>query len=607
MRSAAGWLALAALGFFPLAADHFELPHQAVLALGVAVLALSAGRYRVSRTFVAVMLAWLGVAALTTLTSRAPALSAPALLTLAVVWSLGLFATPEADVTLRPVLWTVWPLAAWALAQALGRDPFEWSEVARWCGGMRPFATLGHPTQLGVWMAAMAVLALDDARRSRWSFFTAVVAALTCFATLSRAGWLALGVGVAVLAWTSRAWRLDRLLPAALGVVGLAALVAGPRALLERVTHFFVAPTRVQMWATALAGAREHPWLGHGFETFLLVDQQHRHPDAWRYEWGGTAGHAHSIVPQTLATEGLLGLLVLLGCVALVLTGWRRAGRRDAGPRAVVVALAAASLVSFSGVLVAALGVVCLARSLPAGRSGRTPAALAFLAPWLAALTLTQLGGSMALRRAHVVEHDAERWLWAARKLSPLEAGFAAQHGAWLEARGRLDEARAAYERARQLVPDAAVFAANVGRVAAKLKDGDGSRRAFDAARRHAPLDGRIALDAAEASLELGDLELAEATLRSLLALYPADGPAWWALARLRLSQGRLVETRAALEASLDADWRDWPEGLGHARAALVRLVGATGDPQLAAALAHGPMEFAAPADICGAPGLLAR
>ena len=119
------------------------------------------------------------------------------------------------------------------------------------------------------------------------------------------------------------------------------------------------------------------------------------------------------------------------------------------------------------------------------------------------------------------------------------------------------------------------------------------------------PLDGRIALDAAEASLRVGDLALAEGTLTSLVSLYPSDGPAWLLLARTRLRSNRVIEARAALEVSLTADWRDWPEGLGLSRSLLVQVLDSTGDAQLAQQFARGPEVFALPGDICGAPALL--
>lgn len=280
--------------------------------------------------------------------------------------------------------------------------------------------------------------------------------------------------------------------------------------------------------------------------------------NAWKFEWGGTAGHAHSVIAQTLATQGVVGLLALLGAVFIVV---RKA--RPSAEFAVVLALAAASMVAFSGVLVAALGVCALARVSPSPReAGRGSGRGA--EPWLpiplvvlTAVTLMMFGASIAAR-VLPLEPVAER-------LEPWNAQWPALRGEALERSERLAEALTAYERARELAPLGA-FEANVGRVASKLGDALRSRAAFESARRLAPLDGRVALEAAEASVRLNELTLAEGTLVSLVTLYPTDAPAWFTLGKVRLLEGKGVEARAALEQSLASDWRDWPEGMGVAR-----------------------------------------
>ena len=629
MKNTGGWLALAALIVVPFAVDNFEVPRLVVLAIGAVVLAYVT-ELKAPRALLIVLGLVLGAAVITTITSRAPAFSAPGLISLVV---LAAFALAADQHSWRPVLWTTWPIAAWAIAQGLGLDPVDWSDAARWCGGVRPFSTLGHPTQLGVWMALMSVLAIDDAvTRKSWPMgITSLVAAVTCVVTLSRAGWLALLVGMAWWFWPRislshrdgvepyqrnagpRAGakrtrdeaerpvkrvgvRASHLVTALVGALILIVAVAGSSALMERLTNFFVAPTRVQMWTTAFGGFREHPWLGWGFDAFALVDQTFRSPEAWRYEWGGTAGHAHSVIPQTLATEGILGALALLAAAIVVLREWRRSPP-ETGPQSVVIALAAASMVTFSGTAVAAVGVLALAQTLRGERVAITKwIRLPLVA--LTALTLMMMGASIAARL-----RPGET---TAARLEPWNAQWPALQGEMLERAGRLPEAGIAYARAVELAP-LGVFHANVGRVASKQGAFPHARSAFDRARRVAPLDARIALDAAEANMRAEELALADATLRSLLFLYPSDGPAWLALARLRLRESRTMEARAALEASLDADWRDWPEGLGLARAILSELLQRAGDPELAAKLAQGPRIFALPGDACGAPSLLRR
>ncbi len=206
------WLALCALTFFPWALDSFELPHQLVLAVGALVSAYQGPGRGPAVAYGALVV--LGLGTLSTLSSNAPLLSLPALVTLAVLAS---FATTGARFDVMPVLWTTWPIALWAGLQATGHDFMRWAESAHWCGGVRPFATFGHPTQLGVWMALVAVFALERSRQSKAALATALVAAMVCVLSLSRAGWLALAVGVSTWAWLRRGaalrpWRprIDR-------------------------------------------------------------------------------------------------------------------------------------------------------------------------------------------------------------------------------------------------------------------------------------------------------------------------------------------------------------------------------------------------------------
>jgi O-antigen ligase/Flp pilus assembly protein TadD len=603
LRSPFSWLALASLVFVPLSADSFDAPQLVVLAVG-AVFFARANAPASSRRHRVVVAGWLACITLGALTSSAVALSLEGLVPMFIAALLSLFVT-TAD--FRALTWTVWPLAAWALAQQLGHDVVAWNNTASWCGGTRPFATLGHPTQLGVWMAMVTVLCLEDARvrRSVPSLLASLVAAMTCVMTLSRAGWLALGVGV--IAW----WVLvpGRRIAVALSLLGagaVAAALVGRAALLERLTNALVAPTRAQLWGTAWKGFLEHPVFGWGFDTFLLVDQQLRHPEAWRYEWGGTAAHAHSFPAQVLATQGVVGALVVIVLGVVVLRGW---SRQNAAAIAVVLAWSAASLVSFSGALVLTLGWSSLSLSLRERGEGRDEgphlprwARLAMVVPALAASL--HLSSSLVGHAAEIADEPriADSRFRFATSLAPLSAEWPSRHGLSLERRGQLREALAAYELASRRAPNVAVFEANVGRVAAKLGDREKSHRWFERARRHAPLDARIALDAADASAQLGELELAEATLRSILTLYPFDALAWFSLGKVRLRQGRPIEARAAFEASLENDWRDWPEGLPLARALTAAVQAGLGDPQLAALTRAQAHPFVLPNEICGAP-----
>lgn len=641
-RASGVWLAVAAGCFFPFAVDNFELPHQLVLALGACLAVWR--RPRVPAAVLRAVALVGGLAVLTTVTSLSWSLSLGALVTTAVIAAFAVGGGPAPG----PLLVVVWPICGWAWLQRLGHDVVRWSDRASWCGEVRPFSTLGHPTQLGVWLALLVPLALEEAaraataRRRGFAGATALVAAVTCGLTLSRAGWLALAVGVVAWLAVSRVQRsrgsaagaASGDAPARSGSGGSAArgirgasraaawvaagaalaalLVAtlGGAAVLERVTHFFVAPTRLQFWATALDAAREHPLLGWGLDTFVLASQQFRPAEAWRYEWGTTPQHAHSLVPQALATQGLVGLAVL-AAVAVVAAreAWRGRAALHPGFAAVAAAFVAASTVTFSGVAVAALGAVALAalaRPAPAVVLPRWAVAVPLAG---LALTVTMLAASVAGRvgLAEPEPAEASERLRQAAAWEPWNGTWHAQRGAvWERAARRgaatLPQARLAFDDARRVEPLVAQYDANVGRIAAQQRDVAAADEAFERALRRAPRDGRILLDAAEGALRLGQLAKADALLARLLGLYPLDGPAWWTQAKLRLAQGRLVEARAALEAALQADWRDWPEGAEVARQQLAVVLVQTGDAALARTVLEAPAPSSTPDDICGAP-----
>lgn len=605
MRNPQAWLTLAAVSFFPFARDAFELPHLLVLCVGALVVGTRG--VVLSTTARAVLGLVMLTATASFVTSTSLALSTPGFLTLLGVV---LFASTAQELEWAPLVWTVWPVSAWAVLQVLGRDVVEWEDVARWCGGLRPFSTLGHPTQLGVWMAGLCVLAVDLARRRRsvGLLLTGAVAALTCVATLSRAGWLALAVGfvvyvVAVGGLPRR--QLTGAVASAGAIVLLVGTLVGFGALGERVMNAFVAPTRLALWNTSLAGFSEHPFLGWGFDTFQLVDQQLRQPEAWKYEWGTTAGHAHSFPAQVLATQGLVGVMLLGLAIAIVLRQWwtSRVARERPAEVAVVLALSVASLVTFHGVLTSALLLVALMRTVSTPWSAPVPTWCRVLPVPVVVLVGVMLAASVSAYRASRTEGvESVEWLERAATLEPWSPTWPALVGASFEGSNQLELAKAAYERGVARAPTLAVSQANVGRVASRLSDGPASTAAFERARRLAPLDARIALDAAEASLRLGDLELAAGTLESVLRLYPSDGPAWLTLGRVRVLQNRRTEARAMLQTSLEMDWRDWPEGLGQARSLLAAVLAEQGEVERAREVASGASVAALPDEVCGAP-----
>lgn len=593
MNAAQLALVIASVSFFPFSRDAFELPHAWVLTAG----ALFASRSALPNSARHVLLLLAGACLVTTLSSSSVALSFPG----AVMFAAALvFASVSSAVNWRAVVLASLPIGVWALVQATGRDVFLWQNVASWCGGMRPFATLGHPTQLGVFMAAVTVLSLELGRtRSKRYFVVTPFAALICLSTLSRAGWLTLVVGVVVYAAAlgrQQTWRAVRIgTPVALVVVALGIGFIGLPRVLERMVNLLVAPTRLALWKTALLGFSERPLVGFGFDTFVLVDQQFRQPEAWKYEWGVTANHAHASLAQVLATQGLLGFVVVLAVIVVVARAWKReqAWRNAPAEVALVVSFAVASLVTFHDVLTSALWSVALVKSLrtphdePRSTWWRVGAAAV-----LFALTPMLAASVFAARDSYATASSLEPW----------NATWPALDGASLESAGAFEAAQRSYREAVRRVPLLAVSHANVGRAASFLNDRPTVSDSFEKARRLAPLDARMWLDAAESSARVGQLELAAGSLEGLVSTYPDDGPAWLAFGRVRVLQGRRLEARGMIEASLEADWRDWPEGPGAARQLLSALHAESGDLESALRVAAGPSFAEPPTDACGAP-----
>ena len=315
--------------------------------------------------------------------------------------------------------------------QVLSTDPQASFRLAR---------PLGYANALAIFAAMGILLALGFALRGRTVLVRAlgsgalVVLAPTLYFTYGRGAWLALAAGllallvvehdrlealasalafgvapaVAVLlasrthALTGRpasvaAARHDgRLLAGAIVVlvVGAALLpaglvkVGGPRAAVHRAYHAFNAPAplvktnasqrlfslsgsnRSEYWRVAWREYEDHPWLGGGagsYQRFWLRNRRNSLPVL----------DAHSLYLETLAELGPLGLVLLLGALALPL------GVVPAARRHPLAAAAFGAYIAFllhaaidwdwemTAVTVAAL--VCGAALLLAGRGADTP------------------------------------------------------------------------------------------------------------------------------------------------------------------------------------------------------------------------------------------
>ena len=371
---------LFSMGFFmPGLLEQFEAPKvEAVRVCGLGALALSAvaglaGRPRRWRALDRAVVAWLAVEVVTTALSVSPRVSLlgeprqrEGLLTSAALAGL-YFVARDAFARrgrVRGALDLMLAAAAlvglYALVQIAGADPILWQRVAVYPGGyVRPFATLGNANLLGVLAAATASLGValavageHGARGWLRAMAAGLLAAVACL-TLSRAAWLALGLGLATaIGLAVRERGTARRTPRALGLAGAAPAVAGVVITMAAVWNLVAlrsaetvsgegsGASRIEYWRAALAAWRQRPLVGQGPDAFEMVFPRFQTPEYWRVEWTGLPFHAHSIYLHTLATRGLAGLLVAIAwavaLAAAAVTAWR--GRAQAPDPALVPA-----------------------------------------------------------------------------------------------------------------------------------------------------------------------------------------------------------------------------------------------------------------------------
>ena len=174
--------------------------------------------------------------------------------------------------------------------------------------------------------AVGALAARPGARIGSRVFFGGLAAffAIGLFLTISRGGWLALGLALAAWPlWAGRtplAGRLGRAIGVgALGVAAVGALYfAAPpvRSRLDALVRDTGERTRPILWRGALAIFREHPLWGGGAGSFNVLFEQHR-PERYQDEpqW------AHNDYLNTLADYGAVGFVLFFGvCGAMI---WR--------------------------------------------------------------------------------------------------------------------------------------------------------------------------------------------------------------------------------------------------------------------------------------------
>lgn len=228
--------------------------------------------------------------------------------------------------------------ASWVYVAAVVLDM-----AGRFGPGYRPPA----PNTIGAIFALLLIATLAEMfdERPRWPRLVWVLVAFALiFVTASRGAWFGLAAGLLTLAWRKRAslgflWpRVRRFWP--VGVFGVViALSAG--ALWQFTQHITDSSIRFEFWELATAMFLNQPLIGYGPGSFALFWSHLHSPPFFQ------APHAHSIIFNTAAEQGLIGLTALAVLAIAVL----RASWRDAGLFAVVVAFGAHSLVDSINVI----------------------------------------------------------------------------------------------------------------------------------------------------------------------------------------------------------------------------------------------------------------
>jgi O-Antigen ligase len=328
---------------------------------------------------------------------------------------------------------------------------------------------------------------------------------------------------------------------------------------------------RLRIWRATTEIVAAHPALGAGPGQLRNVARGYQFPDGHgplQYDRGFETTHSDLLrVPAELGIPGLIAMLAILATVALEITRRHAEGTLTAagiGATGALAALAAHALVEnlSSRSALIALAVVLVGSlvsvSQPSPRQLGTVARFALLA----VIALMFMAGDVApylawremlgLPRGHLSDADAKR-LVLATVWNPIHPGVWRKRAEHIVGGGTsfdLDGytlAREAVEHAVRLDPQAPEFQVGVARVEAAacsaLFAGDpGTRermtRAYSTVEKLDPYQALWPLEEAEAALDCGAPDVAEAAARRALALEPEAASPRLVLAAALLRSG---------------------------------------------------------------------
>lgn len=230
----------------------------------------------------------------------------------------------------------------------------------------RVFSTLGSPVVFGGYLSVMIPLLLalalstEGRARSVW-LFVAALGVVAAAATLTRAAWLAVGVGTAffvgMIGPAARRRHRVALAVVAAAVVAAAAVlftsIGAPEQITERVTSSVSvqvgsAAQRVYIWRRTAELIGRRPLLGWGLDTLREIFPYDR-PALVRY-FGlrpVIIDKAHNDLLQVAVSVGLPGALAYAAAWVLIIAAAVRARRHQAGPDRILAAGAVAGLCGY--------------------------------------------------------------------------------------------------------------------------------------------------------------------------------------------------------------------------------------------------------------------
>lgn len=211
-------------------------------------------------------------------------------------------------------------------------------------GNSRVSATLGNPIYLGGYGLFLSFLGAymffkEEKKRAKiYSLVAAVLGIVGLFLSSTRGSFLGLVAGAVVLfVWYALTWKEYRKklfiiggTVAAVGILALGILYVNRQnptvqnlpvlgSLLNTTLSGGTAGTRLMAWGIAVDAWKEKPVFGWGPNNFFYAFNKYYRPEFLEHGWGETwFDNAHNIIMNTLAVQGLFGVLTYLAVFGVV-------------------------------------------------------------------------------------------------------------------------------------------------------------------------------------------------------------------------------------------------------------------------------------------------